>query len=374
MSTPRTDSSSPPRYEAGDDSRSYTNKSDTLPSSAFEPRYVYYRVYSWDGMVHCKKKYGPSSCIGRIKATSVLPPYTVASLKRALVGIWANTDTCLIEKAGVGVGCTSALVQAEGLPDLCGTFTNLFQTRDARTAMVGSARVDILTGDLGATAHIAVAVVFLTTPKERLSVASDDGTDDEVGDGLPPLYYRLYNRGGEERSMRHFDASEPALGRLKRESIAPPRNALSVKRRIARVEGKPIYQLADLFADTTANNPSPSGALVENISGSTMTNPILIVQPERRAGLYNRPVLVVALRTQGDPYHGYGRWLSPSVGDTLYTDGVARYESSAYGGDRMWYVYTAVDESGKTGYSAHSQRHRARGDATFNDVPELCMV
>ncbi|KAJ7277857.1 hypothetical protein C8J57DRAFT_1465716 [Mycena rebaudengoi] len=330
MSTPRTDRSSPPRYEAGDDSRSYTNKSDTLPSSAFEPRYVYYRVYSWDGMVHCKKKYGPSSCIGRIKATSVPPPYTVASLKRALV-------------------------QAEGLPDPGGALTNLFQTRDARTAMVESAQVDIFTGDLGATAHTAVAVVFLTTPKERLPVASDDGADDEVGDGLPPLYYRLYNRGGEERSMRHFDASEPALGRLKRESIAPPRNALSVKRRIARVEGKPIYQLADLFADTTANNPSPSGALVENISGSTMTNPILIVQPERRAGLYNRPVLVVALRTQGDPYHGLGLWLSPSVGDTLYTDGVARYESNAYGGDRVWYVYTAVDESRKTGYSAHSQ-------------------
>ncbi|KAJ7135837.1 hypothetical protein C8R44DRAFT_769142 [Mycena epipterygia] len=336
MSTPRSDWSSPPQYEARDDSGSCTNKSDTLPSSqnpAFEPRYVYYHVYSWDGIVRCRKKYGPNPSIGRIKATSVPPPYTVATLKRALV-------------------------QAEGLPDPTGALTVLFQTRDARTAMVKSARVDILTGDLGATAQTAVAVVFLTTPKERLPVASDDGADDEASDGPPPLYYRLYNRGGEERSVRSFDASEPALGRLERESIAPPRNALSVKRRIARVEGKPIYELADLFADTKANNPSSSGALVEDISGSTMRDPILIVQPERRTGLYNRPVLVVALPTQSGPRHYHNRsWLSTSPGDTLRTDGVGRFESDA-GGNRR-YVYTAVDKDGRTGlisaHSAHSQ-------------------
>jgi hypothetical protein len=93
------------------------------------------------------------------------------------------------------------------------------------------------------------------------------------------VYYRLFNRGGEEQSVHSFDTSEPALGRLKRESIAPPRNVLAVKRRIAKAEGKPIYQLADLFTDMTADDARPSDALVDDTCGSSKEKPILIVNP-----------------------------------------------------------------------------------------------
>ncbi|KAJ7460397.1 hypothetical protein B0H11DRAFT_2315975 [Mycena galericulata] len=332
MSTHQTDWNAPPHYEAADDSGSYRSESDTLLSSrkplASEPRYVYYRVYALDGMLRCKK-HQENPFIGRIKATSVPPPHTVASLKRALV-------------------------QAEGLPDPSGDFTGLFQTSDARTAMVTNARVDILTGDLGATAHTPVALVFLTSPKELIRAASDDEGDDDSGDELPLLYYRLYNRGGEERSMRSFDASEPALGRVKRESIAPPRSVLSVRRRIASVEGKPIYQLADLFTDMTADNARLSDALVDDTCGSSKENPILIVQPERRPGVYNRPVLVVvALPSEFAPHSGYrfnnALWLSPSPGDIVYTDGVTRFERDEYS-RFSWHIYTAVDKNGKTGW------------------------
>ncbi|KAJ7907998.1 hypothetical protein B0H13DRAFT_2017708 [Mycena leptocephala] len=323
MSSPRSDWSSPPPYDAqfvSASQRNNSSRSDTVnlrraPEPASEPRYVYYRVYSLDGMLPCAKKYGSNPFIGRIKATSVPPPHTVASLKRALV-------------------------QAEGLPDPNDDLTGLFETRDAQTAMVTNARVAISTGDLGATAQTPVALVFLTSPKEALYAASEDDEQSYAGKELPLLYYRLYN----------LDTSEPALGRVKRESIPPPRNVLAVKRRIARAEGKPIYQMADLFTDVTADNARPSNALVDDACGSSKENPILIVQPERRPGLYNRPVQIVAL-PQDLNFSGYGfnngHWLSPSVGDTLLTDGVARYETESY---TRRYVYTAVNTSGRTGW------------------------
>jgi hypothetical protein len=79
-----------------------------------------------------------------------------------------------------------------------------------------------------------------------------------------------------------------------RESIDPPRNVLvlSVKRRIARAEGKAIYEMADLFTDMTADNARPADFLVDDTCGSSEENPILIVQPECRPGVYNRPVLM----------------------------------------------------------------------------------
>ncbi|KAJ7792106.1 hypothetical protein B0H14DRAFT_3565035 [Mycena olivaceomarginata] len=299
----------PPPYEAADHSYSEA------------PRYVYYRVYALDGMLRCTN--GPNPFIGRIKATSVPPPHTVASLKRALV-------------------------QAEELPDPSGDLTGLFKTRDARKAMAKGARVDILTGELGATPQTPVALVFLADPEEALRVSDNDGVNSD--DELPTLYYRLYNRAGEEHSVCAFDRREPALGRINRDSIPPPRNALCVKRRIARVEGKPIYKLANLFTDTKTDNPHSPTAVVDDTHGSSKEKPILMVLPERRPGLYNQPVLVVALPSEPGSRYGTNtaRWLSPSPGDTLLTDGVAQSMVSL-SMPCVGQVYTAVDKSGKTG-------------------------
>lgn len=107
-------------------------------------------------MLRCTN--GPNPFIARIKATSVPPPHTVASLKRALV-------------------------QAEELPDPSGDLTALFKTRDARKAMAKGARVDILTGELGATPQTPVALVFLTDPEEALRVSDNDGANSN--DELP---------------------------------------------------------------------------------------------------------------------------------------------------------------------------------------------
>jgi hypothetical protein len=164
------------------------------------------------------------------------------------------------------------------------------------------------------------------------------------------VYYRLYNRAGEEHSVCAFDRREPALGRINRDSIPPPRNALCVKRRIARVEGKPIYKLANLFTDTKTDNPHSPTAVVDDTHGSSKEKPILMVLPERRPGLYNQPVLVVALPSEPGSRYGTNtaRWLSPSPGDTLLTDGVAQSMVSL-SMPCVGQVYTAVDKSGKTG-------------------------
>ncbi|KAJ7785044.1 hypothetical protein DFH07DRAFT_786576 [Mycena maculata] len=272
MTTHPADWSSPPRYDEDSASTRNDNTSDTVLKSkkpASTPRYVYYRLYAPDGMLACKK-HDQNRFIGRIKATSVPPPHTVASLKRALV-------------------------QAEELPDPDGDLTQLFLATEAKAAMVPSARVDIMNGNIGATSQTPMALVFLINPQPSLQVLDDN---DET---LPTVYYRLYNSGGEESSLRSFEADEPALGRVERESIAPPRSALSVKRRIAKVEGKSIYRLADLFTDVTADQARPSDSLVDQTCGSSTMNPIMFVLPGHRSGVYNRSTQIAALHPNVNP-------------------------------------------------------------------------
>lgn len=256
-------------------------------------------------------------------------------------------------------------MQAEELPDPSEDLTGLFKTRDARKVMSKGARVDILTGELGATPKTPVALVFLTDPEEALHVSDNDeansngelparesiaGISGRRADQVWSVYYRLYNRTGEENSVRAFDNMEPALGRINRDTIAPPRNALCVKRRIARVEDKPIYKLADLFTDTKTDDAHSSTAVVDDTHGSSKEKPILMVLPERRPGLYNQPVLIVGLPSELGSRYGTNsaRWLSPSPGDTILTDGVIQSMVSL-GMPCVGKVYTAVDKSGKTG-------------------------
>ncbi|KAJ7238814.1 hypothetical protein B0H12DRAFT_1326755 [Mycena haematopus] len=334
----RADYDSPPDYatDAGDDWAPSRTQSDPSPTSqtastgsaASEPRYVYYHVYTPDGMLRWLKNFcRENPLVGRIKATSVPPPLTAASLKRAIV-------------------------QAEGLPDPAGDLTALFQTRDAQIAMNTSARVDIFSGDLGATIKTPVALVFLNSPKESLVVVSENVVKDYLGNNLPLLYYRLYTRGGDAPSACPLDPTEPSLGRIKRELISPPRNALCVQKRIAKVEGKPTYQFADLFPDVEAHNAHHSNARVSDTAGSSRESPILIVQPERSPGLYNRPVQIIALPPETDRRNSQ-QWLKPSLGDILRTDGIARNE-----GYYRESVYTAVDnQSGRTGWISAQPNH-----------------
>ncbi|KAJ7847097.1 hypothetical protein B0H14DRAFT_2770470 [Mycena olivaceomarginata] len=279
-----------------------------------ESRYLYYRTYTLDGGIPCKTQYQDGiPFLGRIKATAIPPPYTVASLKRALV-------------------------HAEKLPDPTGELTGLFETNESDTAMLPGAHMAILTGSIGATPETALALVFHA---ELDTTAVKPSSIEHLSTLMSPkyLYYRLYTHAGEDASARSFAEGEPALGRIDRALIAPPRDVSSVKRRIAKVEGKPIYIFADLHIDTAAKSPQASNVQVADSCGATAHAPILIVQPERRAGLHNRPLLVLsAPDTQG------WSWVQSHI---LHSDGISHIEKDKAG----WYadVYTAVDTKGRTG-------------------------
>ncbi|KAJ7511466.1 hypothetical protein B0H11DRAFT_2269169 [Mycena galericulata] len=336
MSTHRIDSQSPPpSYQDistpgknGNFRVSLDEPNDLRQSRNSELRYVYYRVYAVDGALPCQNPCGHSPYLGRIEAKSVPPPHTSASLKRMLV-------------------------QVEALPDPTGELTGLFRTKDARTVLATNEYLEILTGDIGETAQKAVALVFLTAPKKPLNTPStDEAVRANDDDDVPYLYYRLYHPGGEEKSVRSFDAAEYSLGRVKRSTISPPRNVLSVKRRITKVEAKTIYGLADLFTDLKAKKAYSYDAVVADTAGASKDDPISLVQPECRPELYNIPVQVLEVpkrsgsTRQERPTNDF-QWLSPSPGDILHTDGIGR---SKYVGSRMPHAFTAVDKDGKKGY------------------------
>ncbi|KAJ7652981.1 hypothetical protein B0H17DRAFT_403521 [Mycena rosella] len=323
MPTLRTDCISPPGYSENPQA---PKKNGTEHARPVQPkghqgtRYVYYCVYGLDGPISPKGVFGGSNpLIGRIKAASVPPPHTVDSLKRALV-------------------------QAEGLPDPVGALTSIYQTTDARIAMVAGARVAILAGEIGATPQTPLALVFLA--EQPNAAAHVSTTSDDIVTGEPPrwLYYRLYTRGGEAPSTLSFDAAEPGLGRVKRDFIAPPRSASTIKRRIAKIEGTPSYAFADLFTDMSADHAHASDGFVADTCGATENDPVLIVQPERRAGLYNRPLFILSQPPDYQRYSSWNpAWLSPANGEIVYTDGI---ESTHQGYMR---VYTAIDRNGRKG-------------------------
>ncbi|KAJ7715502.1 hypothetical protein B0H14DRAFT_3633102 [Mycena olivaceomarginata] len=66
------------------------------------------------------------------------------------------------------------------------------------------------------------------------------------------LYYRLFTRVGEDVSKTAFNTSTPALGRIEILRICPPHDPESVKRCIAKVDGKEIYAPGDLFENIGA--------------------------------------------------------------------------------------------------------------------------
>ncbi|KAJ7093393.1 hypothetical protein B0H15DRAFT_157435 [Mycena belliarum] len=317
MATSHTDLRSPPGYDESLEASPSKGSERTSPEKPkgepLSPRYVYYCVYGLDGPILPRGElsgYHPS--IGRIKATSIPPPHTVASLKRALA-------------------------QAEKLPDPDGALTALYQTKGARAAMAASERVTITTGDIGATPQTPMALVFLPeVPDARSRGTCDD--EFASSEASPWLYYRLYTRDGEASSTRAFDTAEPALGRIRRDLISPPRNAASIMRRIAKVEGKAIYAWGDLFTDMSADRAQSGFEIMTDAFGAAESDPIMIVQPERRAGLHNRP-----LWFRSPPEKPYSWFLGTVAGEIVLTDGVpAQYHP--YNPD-----YTAVRQNGQMG-------------------------
>ncbi|KAJ7894289.1 hypothetical protein B0H14DRAFT_3657561 [Mycena olivaceomarginata] len=146
------------------------------------------------------------------------------------------------------------------------------------------------------------------------------------------VYYQLRTRTGEGISKTgNFLGNHPNLGRIDRTLVSPPHGSATLLRYIAKVEGKPIYTYSELhcgeegiWAKQAIEGPF---ALMKRSSplGWTEDKPMILVEPERRRELFNRPFKVLS----GHRAAGWPHGLDPTGlcadkwkrGDLGFTDG-----------------------------------------------------
>ncbi|KAK7017814.1 hypothetical protein R3P38DRAFT_2985545 [Favolaschia claudopus] len=264
-------------------------------AGAAEPRYLYYSVFTPDGAIPVKPVFDPANpYVGRITARSVPPPHIVKSLQRCLLNAERFSD-----------------------PELLRTELYLSAESNGAASLSGSA-VAIVHPTYGATPETPFALVH----KERLTQAEMEEVQDidlsATRENHPNyVYYRLYTLIGEDTSKTAFEPSDPSLGRTEWSFVSPPRQPSTLKYHIAGVEGKPIYRFAELYSDISAQRELGMFAFMPGHALGSLENPLVLVQPERRPGLLNRP----AKFTRAGVSHmaGIGQCRG---GQIIYTDGV----------------------------------------------------
>ena len=98
---------------------------------------------------------------------------------------------------------------------------------------------------------------------------------------LGEVYYLLYADDYEMPSKVGIDPGQPSLGRIRTDSVSPPRSLTSIKRCISKVEGIPSLVYADLYADTSCDTPLNEGhisTLRTDGPGLSPNDPMAIVQ------------------------------------------------------------------------------------------------
>ncbi|KAJ7647859.1 hypothetical protein FB45DRAFT_210140 [Roridomyces roridus] len=160
----------------------------------------------------------------------------------------------------------------------------------------------VLTGDgrHGASPDNPLAVVFLeelTGEARKARPQAEDYASREI-----PLdkyiYYRLYNRDGEVRSSVAFDSVHTALGRIERAHVTPHATVDSLRSCIAKVERQRIWKYADLYQGTAPRDALWGGTSIGRQMGGDVNSPLMMVQPERKSGLFNRPARMLTLKTR----------------------------------------------------------------------------
>ncbi|KAJ7070461.1 hypothetical protein B0H15DRAFT_917922 [Mycena belliarum] len=288
-------------------------------SASNKPSYIYYGVFLLGGLIPSKTAFDPANpFVGRISMRSIPPPHTVATLIR-----------CFTHAEG--------MIDPDGLYELYG---------DASKGTSLSSWADIDSG--GSTPARPYALV--QSGQDISSSSYYDAKDGINNDPPGYLYYHLYARVGEAPSKAAFNLQEPAIGRILKNHIAPPRCALSVKRCIAAAEKNPIYAFAEMYSDisscTTVSEEKVFDLYDDKCFGAMVGNPLVLVQPERRPGLHNRPLMMI--ESQEAPTHlvsennkkvrvPYKQWLSAPRGEIVDTDG--SHESRWKGGPGMCSKY-----------------------------------
>jgi len=147
-------------------------------------------------------------------------------------------------------------------------------------------KVDILNRNgPGSTPQEPLALVAKMSDSERRGLESEGRGGLESTDSTTPeiryLYYLLYANDYEMESKVAIDPERPSLGRIRADSVPPPRNLASIKRCISRVERTPALAYADLFADTSSDTPlneSHISILRTDGPGLSPDEPMAIVQ------------------------------------------------------------------------------------------------
>jgi hypothetical protein len=94
------------------------------------------------------------------------------------------------------------------------------------------------------------------------------------------VYYLLYTYGYEKPSKVAIDPEEPALGRVRVDSIPPPHTLDSIKQLISRVEGTSALAFADIFMDISCESPLTEGHISMHRGGGpgrSVNKPIAVV-------------------------------------------------------------------------------------------------
>ncbi|KAJ7647853.1 hypothetical protein FB45DRAFT_210041 [Roridomyces roridus] len=296
--------------------------SSSPPSSRFAPlpplaslvtEYeVYYRIYTPSGAIPVKGAASrPDPFVGRILARSVPPPHRAGMLKRRILAVEGLPDRTISVKESPKA---QLVAPSNFLESLFPSITSLSSSTPASTSsgtriyasiydsqpMVDDAVV-VLTGDgrHGATPDNPLAIVLL----EELSIEARNArpqAQEYVNREIPLdkyVYYRLYNRDGEVHSFAAFDSAHTALGRIERAQIIPPATVDSLKSCIARRENwRRIWYYADLYDGTAPRDPLVHGTSIGRVMGGDVNRPLMLVQTERKSGLFNRPAMMLKSR------------------------------------------------------------------------------
>ncbi|KAJ7731469.1 hypothetical protein B0H14DRAFT_2409447, partial [Mycena olivaceomarginata] len=213
---------------------------------------VYYRVYTAAGEIPSKSAWDVTTpFLGRIAAKAIPPPHNVMSLKRCIV----NT---------------------EQLRDPRGSRTLLFSSPASQDPMAPTTKLGIFPMQSD-----PYALVLVTGEKD--AGVNQIEIPIHHGDTARYLHYQLFTQVGEDVSKTAFNLATPAIGRIEILRICPPHNPESVKRCIARVEGRAVYAHGDLFENITVDLPLTDdlyGPLDEDgCLGSSPEWPLVLVMP-----------------------------------------------------------------------------------------------
>ncbi|KAJ7647873.1 hypothetical protein FB45DRAFT_733264, partial [Roridomyces roridus] len=250
---------------------------------------VYYRIYTPSGGIPVKGAASrPDPFVGHILARSVPPPHRAGMLKRRILAV---------------EGLPDQTISVEGSPKAQLIYASIYDSQP-----MGDDAVVVLTGDgrHGASPDDPLAVVLLeelsaearnARPRAQDYANREIPLEKYVSNQLRVVYYRLYTQDGEARSSAAFDSAHPALGRIERAQIIPPATVDSLKICIARGEQwHRIWFYADLYDGTAPRDPLVQGTSIGRVLGGDVNRPLMLIQTERKSGLFNRPARMLKSR------------------------------------------------------------------------------